>query len=158
MSAKLNIGDIAPEFCLKDSSDKDVCLNDFKGKYVILYFYPKDNTSGCTREAIDFTEHLEEIHKMGAEVIGISPDSVKIHVNFISKHGLKVILLSDPEKKVLNDYGAWQLKKMYGREYMGVVRSTYLIDKNGKILHIWPKVRVKGHVENVIEKLKEVLK
>ena len=156
MSPKLNIGDLAPEFCLKDSNDKEVCLKDFKGKYLILYFYPKDNTSGCTREAIDFTEYLDEIRKLGAEIVGVSPDSVKSHVKFITKHELKVPLLSDPEKKVLDAYGAWQLKKMYGREYMGVVRSTYLIGKDGKILHIWPKVKVKGHVEEVINKLKEL--
>jgi len=156
MDNRLNIGDVAPDFTLKDNKDKEVSLKDFAGKYLMLYFYPKDNTSGCTREAIDFTGSLDEIHKLGSEVVGVSPDSVKSHVNFMLKHELNIILLSDPDKKVLNSYGAWQLKKMYGREYMGVVRSTYLIGKDGKILYIWPKVRVKEHVKNVIEKLKEV--
>ncbi len=158
MGEKLEIGKKAPDFCLPDQNNKEVCLEDFRGKWVILYFYPKDNTSGCTREAIDFTEHLDEINSLNAVVLGVSPDSVKSHVRFREKHGLKVTLLSDPEHEVLETYGAWQLKKMYGREYYGVVRSTFLIDPEGKIAFIWPKVKVKGHVEAVIEKLKELQK
>ncbi len=154
--AELKVGDPAPDFCLPDQDGNEVCLKDLRGKWVILYFYPKDNTSGCTKEAIGFTEHLEEIESLGAVVLGVSPDSVKSHVKFREKHNLKVTLLSDPEHKVLETYGAWQLKKMYGREYYGVVRSTYLIDPEGKIAYIWPKVKVKGHVEAVIEKLKEL--
>lgn len=158
MGEKLEIGKKAPDFCLPDQNNKEVCLEDFRGKWVILYFYPKDNTSGCTREAIDFTEHLDEINSLNAVVLGVSPDSVKSHVRFREKHGLKVTLLSDPEHEVLETYGAWQLKKMYGREYYGVVRSTFLIDPEGKIALTWPKVKVKGHVEAVIEKLKELQK
>ena len=158
MGEKLEIGKKAPDFCLPDQDSNEVCLEDFRGKWIILYFYPKDNTSGCTREAIDFTEHLDEINSLNAVVLGVSPDSVKSHVRFREKHGLKVTLLSDPEHKVLETYGAWQLKKMYGREYYGVVRSTFLIDPEGKIAFIWPKVKVKGHVEAVIEKLKEFQK
>ncbi len=154
--AELKAGDLAPEFCLPDADEKEVCLKDFRGKWVVLYFYPKDNTSGCTREAIDFTEHLEEIEKLGAVVLGVSPDSTKSHVKFREKHNLKVTLLSDPEHKVLEMYGVWQLKKMYGREYYGVVRSTFLIDPDGKIAHIWRKVKVKGHVDDVINRLKEL--
>lgn len=152
----LKIGDRAPTFCLKDANDNDVCLEDFKGKYLILYFYPKDNTSGCTREAIDFSQYIEEIRKNGAEVVGISKDSTKSHRNFINKHDLKITLLSDPEHKVIEMYGAWQLKKRYGREYYGTQRSTFLIDPDGKIVYIWPKVKVKGHVEEVLNKLKEI--
>ncbi len=152
----LKIGEKAPEFCLKDAEERDICLKDFRGKWVILYFYPKDNTSGCTKEAVGFSEVIDEIHKLGGEVIGISKDSIKSHRNFIKKHDLKVILLSDPEHKVIEEYGAWQLKKNYGREYYGTVRSTFLIDPEGKIVYIWPKVKVKGHVEEVINKLKEL--
>lgn len=151
----LEKGNKAPEFCLNDKDGKQVCLNDYKGKWVILYFYPKDNTSGCTKEAIGFSEELDNIKGLNAEVLGISPDSEKSHTNFTNKHDLKVTLLSDPEKEVLNAYGAWQLKKMYGREYMGVVRSTFLINPEGNIENIWNKVKVKGHVEDVVCTLKE---
>ncbi|MGQ4833922.1 MAG: thioredoxin-dependent thiol peroxidase [Candidatus Asgardarchaeia archaeon] len=153
---KLKVGDIAPDFCLPNQDEKQTCLKDFRGKWVILYFYPKDNTSGCTREAIDFTEHLNEFTELNAVVLGISPDSVKSHQRFIEKHGLKVTLLSDLEHKVLEAYGVWQLKKMYGREYYGVVRSTFIIDPNGKIAHIWRKVKVKGHVDEVKKVLEEL--
>ena len=153
---ELNVGDNAPDFCLPDQNENTVCLKDFKGKWVVLYFYPKDNTTGCTREAIDFTEHLHEFEKLNAVVLGVSPDSVKSHQNFVKKHNLKVTLLSDPEHKVLQAYGVWQLKKMYGREYYGVVRSTFIIDPDGKIAHIWRKVKVKGHVEEVKRVLEEL--
>jgi len=155
LKMELKIGDRAPEFCLPETEGKEVCLSDFKGKWVVLYFYPKDNTSGCTREAVDFTERLEEFRRLNAVVLGVSPDSTKSHQRFVEKHGLKVTLLSDPEHEVLEKYGVWQKKKMYGREYMGVVRTTYLIDTEGKIARFWPKVKVKGHVEAVLERLKE---
>lgn len=151
---ELKIGDKAPEFCLPDQDGREVCLKDFRGKWVVLYFYPKDNTSGCTREAIDFTEHIDEFHRLNCEVIGISKDSVRSHRNFADKHGLKVILLSDPEHRVIEQYGAWKLKKRYGREYYGTQRSTFLIDPEGIIRHIWPNVRVKGHVEDVLNRLR----
>ena len=153
----LKEGEVAPNFCLPNQDGKEVCLDEFKGKYVVLYFYPKDNTSGCTREARDFTERIEEFDSLNAVVIGVSPDSVKSHRRFIDKHGLKVMLLSDTEHKVLEKYGIWQLKKRYGREYYGVVRSTFLIDPEGRILKIWRNVRVAGHVEDVLEALKTPL-
>ncbi len=153
---ELKVGDKAPDFCLPDKDGNEVCLKDFRGKWVVLYFYPKDNTSGCTKEAVDFTEHLDEFASLNAVVLGVSKDSVKSHKNFAEKHGLKVTLLSDPEHKVIEQYGAWKLKKRYGREYYGTQRSTFLIDPDGVIRHIWPNVRVKGHVEAVLEKLKEL--
>ncbi len=144
------------DFCLPDENGKKICLKDFEGKWIILYFYPRDSTSGCTKEAIDFSEHIDDFKKMNAVVIGISPDSQQSHKKFIEKYNLKIILLSDEEHKVLQKYGVWQLKKMYGREYYGVVRSTFLINPDGKIVHEWRKVKVKGHVEEVLQKLKEV--
>ena len=154
----LKVGDSATNFCLADETGNEHCLENFKGKWVVLYFYPKDNTSGCTLEAIDFTSALTDFDKLNTTVIGVSPDSTKSHQNFIEKHNLKVKLLSDPEHKTLEEYGAWQKKKLYGREFMGVVRSTYLINPQGKIEYVWPKVKVKGHVDVVKEKLTELHK
>lgn len=154
--AKDLIGKLAPDFCLESDTEGTTCLKDFKGKWVVLYFYPKDNTKGCTTEAVDFTTHLEEFTKLDATIIGISPDSVNSHKRFREKHGLKILLLSDPEHHVLKKYGAWGLKKMYGREYYGVIRSTFIIDPEGKIVEVYPKVRVKGHAEEVLKKLKEL--
>ncbi len=148
----------APPFCLPDENGKKICLNDFRGKWIVLYFYPKDNTTGCTREAKEFSEFIEEFKKINAVVMGVSPDSVQSHKKFKEKHGLKVVLLSDESKDTMKKYGVWQLKKMYGRSYYGVVRSTFLIDPHGNIAHGWKRVRVKGHVEDVLKKLKEVLK
>ena len=152
----LNVGDMAPDFSLPDQNEKAVSLSDLKGKWVVLYFYPKDNTSGCTTEACDFTARYEEFSRLDAEILGASPDSAKSHRNFIQKQNLGITLLSDPDHKVLESYGAWQKKSMYGREYMGVVRSTYLIDPEGRLAYIWPKVKVKGHVEEVRNKLGEL--
>jgi len=152
----LEIGEKAPVFCLEDPDRGEICLKDLKGKWVVLYFYPKDNTKGCTMEALEFTAAEDEFKEKNAVIIGVSPDSLKSHTNFRQKHDLSINLLSDTEKKVLEEYGVWQKKKMYGREYMGVVRSTYLIDPEGKIAHVRPKVRVKGHVDNVMEKLSEL--
>ena len=134
-------------------NNSEICLSVFKGKKIVLYFYPKDNTSTCTKEAVSFTENGNKIEKYNAVIIGISPDSCESHKKFSEKHNLSVILLSDPEHKVLDSYGVWKLKKMYGREYMGVERTTFLISETGKIEFIWRKVRVKGHVEEVLEKL-----
>lgn len=122
----------------------------------MLYFYPKDNTSGCTKEAKDFTEHIDEFRELGAVVIGVSPDSQNSHKKFKEKHGLKVKLLSDEDKEVLKKYGVWQLKKTYGKEHYGVVRSTFLVSPEGEVVYEWRKVKVKGHVENVLAKLKEM--
>ena len=153
----LEVGQEAPQFCLPDDSGKEKCLKDFKGKWVVLYFYPKDNTPGCTKEAQQFSELLEEFESLGAVVLGVSPDSVESHRKFKEKKDLKVTLLSDTDKGVIKAYGAWQLKKAYGREYYGVVRSTYLIDPDGKIAYVWKKVRANGHAENVLKKLKELI-
>jgi peroxiredoxin Q/BCP len=152
----LEIGDEAPGFCLPDKDYKEFCLKDFRGKFVILYFYPKDNTPGCTTEAIGFTGILPKFQDLDATVIGISPDSPESHAKFVEKKSLKVTLLSDADKRVLKAYGKWGLKKFRGKEYMGVVRSTFLIDPEGKIAHIWPKVSVKGHPEDVMRVLNEV--
>jgi peroxiredoxin Q/BCP len=153
--SKLNVGDKAPDFVLKDHMEKEVSLKDFKGKWVVLYFYPKDNTPGCSTEAMEFTAKLDDFKKLNCEILGVSPDSCLSHQKFIAKKNLNITLLSDAEKIVLGKYGVWQLKKMCGREYMGVVRTTFLINQEGKIAHIWNKVRVKGHVDAVIAKLQE---
>ncbi|UCC20343.1 MAG: thioredoxin-dependent thiol peroxidase [Promethearchaeota archaeon] len=145
----LEVGNDAPEFTLLDKDKKKVSLKDFSGKYIILYFYPKDNSPACTTEAIGFTGILPALQKLDAIVIGISPDSPESHAKFIEKKNLKVILLSDIDKKVVKSYGKWGLKKFRGKEYMGVIRSTFLIDPEGKIAYIWPKVSVKGHPEEV---------
>ena len=153
---ELKVGDPAPDFCLPDKDNKEVCLKDFNGKYVIVYFYPKDNTPGCTTEAIGFTGILPDLQKLNAEVIGISPDSPESHAKFIAKKNLKVTLLSDLDKKVLKSYGKWGNKKFRGKEYLGVTRSTFIINPEGKIAHIWPKVSVKGHTEEVQNILVEI--
>jgi peroxiredoxin Q/BCP len=154
----IKIGDSAPEVCLQNQDGSEVCLNDQKGKWVVLYFYPKDNTSGCTLEAKDFTSMAKEFNDHDAVIIGISPDSIESHKKFIAKHSLGLELLSDPDHNVLEAYGAWGKKKMYGREFFGVVRSTFLINPEGKIEFAWPKVKVKGHVDQVLDKLTEVKK
>lgn len=146
----------APDFCLLNQDNKKVCLRDYKGKWVVLYFYPKDNSKSCTLEAIDFTENLKEFEEIDTVVMGVSPDSVKSHKNFATKHNLNFVLLSDPEHKVLEKYGVWKLKKMYGREYSGVERSTFIINPEGYITDEWRKVRVKGHVEVIKKKLREL--
>ena len=151
----VDIGDAAPQFCLPGMDEREVCLDDFKGKWLVLYFYPKDNTSGCTREAVDFTLALPTLNSMGAEVLGISRDPPASHKKCAEKHGLGIKLASDADHKVTEAYGAWALKKMYGKESYGVVRSTFLIDPQGKVAHAWKKVSVKGHAEAVAERLRE---
>jgi peroxiredoxin Q/BCP len=151
--SELKIGDKAPEFCLTETDGEEVCLKDLKGSWVVLYFYPKDNTKGCTLEAVEFTLAQSDFAEMGARVIGVSPDSIESHTKFKEKHELTIDLLSDTDKNVLENYGVWQLKKMFGREYMGVVRSTFLINPKGDIAYIWRKVRVNGHVDAVKDKL-----
>lgn len=154
--ALLKEEDAAPLFCLPDADEKRVCLGDLQGKWVVLYFYPKDNTSGCTLEAIDFTKSIETFGKLNALVIGISPDSPKSHCHFRDEHNLKVKLLSDEKHEVLKKYGVWVKKKMYGKEYDGVERSTFLIDPDGKIVDVWRKVKVPGHIESVLQRLKKI--
>ncbi len=151
------IGQPAPEFTAKDRNGNSVSLQDFRDRWLILYFYPKDNTPGCTNEAKEFTTYQAEFSELGATIIGISPDSEKSHGKFIDKHDLTIQLLSDPEHQVIEAYGAWRLKKFMGKEYMGVVRSTFLINPEGKIVHVWDKVRVKGHVEKVLQQLQKLL-
>ena len=146
----------AIDFCLPNQDGVEICLRDLKGKWVILYFYPKDNTPGCTTEAKEFSELLDEFEKEGAIVIGVSPDSPKRHCNFIEKHDLKVTLLSDEEKNVLKAYEAWGKKKMYGKEYEGVIRSTFIIDPEGNIVKEYKKVKAKGHAKKVLEDLKKI--
>ena len=152
------IGEKAPDFCLQDYQGKKHCLKDFRGKWIVLYFYPKDNTSGCTREAKEFTDAKNEFEKLNAVIIGISKDSPKSHEKFINKHNLNILLLSDEEHSVIEAYGAWGKKKRYGKEYFGTVRSTFLIDPEGRIVKVWKNVRVNGHVDDVLRTLKEVVK
>jgi peroxiredoxin Q/BCP len=152
----LKIGDVAPKVTLPNQDEVEISLRDLEGKWVVLYFYPKDNTPGCTTEACEFTEALPAFDGLNAVILGISPDSPKKHSNFIAKKDLMITLLSDESKEVCEKYGVWQLKKMCGKEYMGVVRSTFLISPEGKIEAIWEKVRVKGHVSAVKQKLEEI--
>ena len=137
-----------------DGNEKEYSLNYFKGQIVILYFYPKDNTSGCTQEACDFRDNINSLTKY-ATVIGVSPDSIKSHKSFKEKQSLNFILLSDPEHKLAEEFEVWKEKSMYGRKYMGIERSTFILDKNGKVEKEWRKVKVKGHVDEVIEYLKK---
>ncbi|HWE46445.1 MAG TPA: peroxiredoxin [Caulobacteraceae bacterium] len=155
MSASLQPGSPAPAFDLPTDGGGNIRLADLKGQAVILYFYPKDDTSGCTREAIDFTAAAKAFKKKGAVVIGVSKDSVKAHDKFKTKHQLDVTLASDEDGKVVERYGAWVQKSMYGRTYMGIDRSTFLIDGSGVIRHVWRKVRVPGHVDEVLAALGE---
>ncbi len=152
----IEVGKKAPDFCLPNQDGNEVCLKDLRGKWVVLYFYPKDNTPGCTTEAVDFTQALKDFEELDAVVLGVSPDSCESHRRFIEKKNLKITLLCDQDKEVLKKYGAWGIKKMYGKEYEGVIRTTVLIDPEGNVAYIWPKVRVKGHVEQVKKKLKEL--
>jgi peroxiredoxin Q/BCP len=153
----IKVGDIAPEFCLPDMDGNEVCLNGLKGRYAVVYFYPKDNTSGCTKEAKDFTEQLPRFEEISVPVIGISPDPPASHRKFADKHSLKITLLSDETHEVLERYNVWQRKSMYGREYWGVVRTTFIIDPEGKVVADWHKVKVNGHVDEVVARLKELV-
>ena len=145
----LNIGDKAPEFTLPNQDNVEISLRDLLGKWIVLYFYPKDSTPGCTTEACDFTLALPQFEPLGAVILGVSPDSTASHQRFIAKQKLEITLLSDTNTEVAQRYGVWQLKKLYGKEYMGIVRSTFLISPEGKIAHIWSGVKVKGHAEEV---------
>lgn len=149
------IGKKAPAFTLPNQDGEKISLSDFKGKWVVLYFYPRDNTPGCTIEAIDFTKKLLEFKKRNAVVLGCSPDSTESHCKFIDKRKLKLTLLSDPEHKMMDKYGVWGKKKFLGKEFMGVIRSTFLIDPSGKVSQVWSPVKVKNHAETVLSLLKE---
>ncbi|MDJ0689456.1 MAG: thioredoxin-dependent thiol peroxidase [Xenococcaceae cyanobacterium MO_188.B32] len=157
MSNLPQIGQPAPNFAARDRNGNTVSLENFVDRWLILYFYPKDNTPGCTNEAKDFTNYQPEFSELGAKIVGVSPDSETSHGKFIDKHDLTIQLLSDPEHQVIETYGAWRLKKFMGKEYMGVVRSTFLITPDGKIARVWDKVRVKGHVEKVLQELKTLV-
>jgi len=152
----LEIGDAIPDFCLPNQDEEEICFRDIKGRWAVIYFYPKDNTPGCTTEACDFTAALPDFTSLESIVLGVSPDSPKKHRNFIEKKELKITLLADEDKALCKSFGMWQLKKFMGREYMGVVRSTFLIAPDGTLAYKWEKVRVKGHVEEVKEKLQEL--
>ncbi|MDT8322797.1 MAG: thioredoxin-dependent thiol peroxidase [Bacteroidota bacterium] len=152
----LETGKKAPAFTLPAASGGKVSLKDFRGAPVILYFYPKDNTPGCTTEACDFRDNFARVTAAGAVVLGVSGDSVASHVKFRDKHDLPFELLSDESFDMLEKYGVWQKKKLYGRTFMGIVRTTVLIDGDGVVRRIWPKVRVKGHVDEVLEALAEL--
>jgi len=161
----MEIGDLAVDFCLKNHNNENICLNDFQNKWIIIYFYPKDNTSGCTIEAIDFTNKKDFFEKNNTVVIGISADSCISHAKFIEKHSLNIILLSDENKEVLKKYGAWGEKVNYGKKYEGIIRSTFLISPDKKIIHKWKNVSVQTkkkdqiikHVDIVCNKLLEFL-
>lgn len=152
--AELDVGQIAPDFDLPSDGGRSLKLSSLRGKPVVLYFYPKDDTSGCTAESIAFSALKPQFEKLGATVIGMSPDSLKSHDKFKAKHNLAVDLVSDEEKTTLEIYGVWKEKSMYGRKYMGVERSTFLIDPEGKIARAWRKVKVPGHAEDVLEAVK----
>jgi peroxiredoxin Q/BCP len=147
-------GSKAPAFKLQDDSGRTVSLSDFKGKKIILYFYPKDSTPGCTTESCDFRDNLNRFAKSGAVVLGLSADSVASHKKFKEKQGLNFPLLSDPDHKALEAYGVWQEKSLYGRKFMGIVRTTFIIDEDGRIARVFPKVKVNGHVDEVLAALK----
>ena len=147
----LNIGDRAPNFTLKDKNGNDVSLSDFIGKKVVLYFYPKDNTPGCTRQACAFAGAYEEFQKRGVEVIGISRDGISSHVKFAEKYSLPFVLLSDPELEAIRAYGVWQEKKLYGKVSFGVVRTTFIIDENGIIEKVMPKVKPDTNAQEILE-------
>jgi peroxiredoxin Q/BCP len=153
---KLIIGDIAPNFCLPNQDEKDVCLNDYKGKNVILYFYPKNNTPGCSLEAMMFTKYKENFEKLNTTILGVSKDSCMSHKKFIEYKKLNLTLISDIEKEIHKKYGVWRKKQFMGREFLGTIRTTFLIDKNRKIIKIWDNVRVKGHAEDVLKEVKDL--
>ena len=152
----LEEGKKAPDFRLPGDSGETIDLAQNKGRIVVLFFYPKDDTSGCTKEAIDFSGLKDAFNKAGADIIGLSPDSVASHVKFKNKHDLSVDLAADEDKTVLEKYGVWVEKSMYGRKYMGVERTTMLIDEKGKVARIWRKVKVPGHAEEVLQAVSEL--
>lgn len=154
MSQLIEIGQSAPAFTLRDQADQTHKLTDFRGRWVVLYFYPKDSTPGCTTQACGFRDADAELKKAGAVVLGVSPDDVKSHAGFAEKQSLNFPLLADTDHQTCEKYGVWQEKNTFGKKYMGVVRTTYLIDPAGKIAQRWDKVKVPGHIDAVLETLK----
>ena len=151
----LKVGQKAPAFSLPNQDGKIMSLSDYKGKIIVLYFYPKDDTPGCTKESCAFRDGIDEIHDIGADVIGVSGDSVQSHKKFVKKYSLNFPLLSDESKKMLQAYGVWKEKSLYGRKFMGIERTTFIVDGNGKIDGIFHKVKVNGHLEEVLAELSE---
>lgn len=152
----IQIGEKAPEFCLPNQDDVEICLRDLLGKWIVLYFYPKDSTPGCTTEACEFSQALPDFNDLDAIVLGVSADATKRHRNFIEKQNLSITLLSDEDTSMMQSYGVWQMKKNYGKEYMGIVRSTYIIDPSGVVRALWENVRVKEHVAKVKAELEKI--
>jgi len=152
----IKIDEKAPEFCLPNQDDVEICSRDLKGKWVVLYFYPRDNTPGCTTEACEFTEAAPDFSDLDAIILGVSADSTKKHRNFIEKKDLGITLLSDEDTTMMQKYGVWQMKKNYGKEYMGIVRTTFIINPDGVVKAVFEKVRVKDHVVKVKEELKRL--
>ena len=148
---QLSIGDKAPAISLPRDGGDMVNLSDFAGKNVVVYFYPRDDTSGCTKEAVGFTERLADFEGLNTVILGVSKDSIGKHDKFVAKHDLKIALLSDEEGDVCERYGVWKEKSMYGKTYMGIERATFLIGTDGKIAQVWPKVKVAGHVDAVLD-------
>ncbi len=155
-SNELQKGDAAPDFELEDSNGKKIKLSDYRGKYIVLYFYPKNNTPGCTREACDFRDQIDEFSKLNAIILGISFDPIDSHKQFKEKFGLPFLLLSDRDRLVAEKYGTFGEKKLYGRKLFGIIRSTFLIDPEGIIVKTWRKVKVKDHIEEVLTDLKKL--
>ena len=145
----LKIDDKAPEFCLPNQDDVEICSRDLEGKWIVLYFYPKDNTPGCTTEACEFTQVAPDFSELDAIILGVSADSAKKHRNFIEKQNLGITLLSDESTEMMKEYGVWKMKKNYGKEYMGIVRATLIINPDGVVKALWENVRVKDHVAKV---------
>jgi|TARA_B110000240_G_scaffold196480_1_gene248756 peroxiredoxin Q/BCP len=157
MTNELKIDDTIPTFVLPLSDDTLLNSKELKKKLYIIYFYPKDNTPGCTNEAKDFSSFVEKFKKLDVDVIGVSKDSIKKHLNFIEKQSLKIKLASDETGEVIESFGVWVEKKMYGRSYMGIERSTFIVSRNGKILEVFRKVKVKNHAQLVLERVQEIL-
>lgn len=153
---ELQIGKAAPKFSLPSNLDKKIALKDYAGQKVVIYFYPKDMTPGCTQESCDFRDSLTKFKRKKVAVLGVSMDSVERHQKFVDKYGLNFPLLADEDAKVCKAYGVYQKKSMYGKSFMGIVRSTFIIDTKGKVAKIFTKVKVKGHVDEVLEALKDV--
>ena len=154
----VQLNEQAPDFCLKNQNEESICLKNFKGKWVVLYFYPKDNTPGCTMEAIYFTKYQKEFQQLNTVILGISTDSCESHKKFADKNNLSLILLSDPDHTVSESYGVWAPKSFMGKSFLGVSRTTFLLNPQGILVHSWPKVKVAGHTTEVLNTLKEVQK